>query len=151
MAVPMEQRLFADRRERQDAAELSRYEFLEYQCAGSKHSGIFAPDQGRNLVAEPDDAARLEPDHRYATRHEWRKGFDAALGFTSRLGDFADRQKRAPAAQWPVASSQQMHPAAGGAQDSERGLDVFGLEIAAERVDEQHDLAAIRAPDRRTR
>src|SRR5262245_4133743 len=151
MAVPVQQRLFANRRERRGAAELSHDEFLERQRAAGKHARIVALDQRRNLVAEPDQTARLEPDHRNATRHEWREGLDTALGFAPSLVDLADRKERAAAAQWAVIRPRQMHPAAGGAQDSERGLDVFRLEIAAERIHEQHDLAAIGGANGRLR
>src|SRR5262245_61074764 len=152
MTVPVQQRLFADRCERQRAAvELSHNEFLKHQCAGRKLARVAILDQRRNLVAEADQATWLEPDHRHATRHERREGCDAALGFAPRLLDRADGKERATAAQWPIVRPQQMNPAAGGVQNSERGFDVFRLEIAAEGIHEQHDLAAMRGPDRRTR
>src|SRR5215510_2971026 len=143
MAVPVQQRMLADRRKRQSAGKLASNKFLEHQRVLGKHSRIIVLDQRRHLVAEADQTAWLKPDHRNATRHERREGFDAALGFAPRLLDLTDRKKRAPAAQWPVVWSQQMHPAARGVQDSECGLDVLRLEITAERIHEQHDLAAI--------
>src|SRR5262245_22060556 len=147
MAVPVQQRMLADRRKRQSASKLASNEFFEHQCVLGKHSRTIALDQCRHLIAEADQTAWFEPDHRKAACHEWREGFDAALGFTPRLLDLADRKKRAPAAQWPVVWPQQMHPAAGGVQDSERGLDGLRLEITAERIHEQHDLAAISRAD----
>src|SRR5438874_2318507 len=41
-----------------------------------------------------------------------------------------------------------MHPAASCFEHRERILDILGLEIAAERIHEQHDFPAVRRPDR---
>src|SRR6266705_2996272 len=99
MAVPMQQRLFADRRKRQCVAKLFRYEFLKHQRTGRKPARVLTPDQRRNLIAEPDQAAWLKPDHRDVTLHIRREGVEAALRFLPRLLDGTDREKRAPATQ----------------------------------------------------
>src|SRR5215831_8954032 len=143
MAVPVQQRLLPDRREWERVAKLFRDDLLEHQRSGCKNACVLAPDQRRNLVAEPDQAAWLEPDHRDVALHIGREGVEAALRLVPRLLDRADREERAPAAQGPVIWAQQVHPAASRFEHSERSLDILRLEIAAERIHEQHDLAAV--------
>ena len=65
-----------------------------------------------------------------------------------RLLDQPDRKECTSAAQRPISRPRQVHPTAGRVEHRERGLDVLGLEIAAERIHEQHDLAAILRSDR---
>src|SRR5262249_59395398 len=97
-AVAVQERASADGRERQGADEVARHELLEQERARCEPARLLALEQRRNLVAEPDQATRLEADHRDAARHERRERLDAALRFAPRLVDLADREKRASAA-----------------------------------------------------
>src|SRR5207245_8285769 len=104
---------------------------------GRKVARVLAPDQRRNLITEPDQAAWLKPDHRDVTLHIRGEGVKAALRFLPRLLDRADREKRAPATQRPIGRPKHVHSAAGRFEHRERILDILGLEITAESIHEQ--------------
>ena len=127
--------------------ELARHEFLEQHGARRQPARFLGLQQRRDLVAEAEDAARLEPDHRDAARDIGLERRERALGLGARLLDQTDRQKRAAATQRPlrpVRRLRQMHAAAGGFEHGERGAEILRLEIAVEGVGEQHDFGGRR-------
>ena len=78
---------------------LAHQELLEGQRELRHGLGGIASDQARDLVAEPENAARLEPHHRHAARDIGRERIQRALHLLLRLGDRADREKSPAAAE----------------------------------------------------
>ena len=101
MAMTVQQRARGHRRARRlELVPLGRTgdEFLEGQRMGGERPRRLAAQERRNLVAEAEQAARLEPDDVGAARHVGGKRRDRALGLAARLRDQPDRQKGAAAA-----------------------------------------------------
>src|SRR6476661_6646239 len=105
-------------------------------------------DQGRNLVAEAEHAARLEPDHGDAAIDEPLDRCEYPLGFAARFIEFADGEKRAATAERPGAVTRRcdMYPIARRPQHAERRIEILALEIPIERVGE-HDNFLAALPD----
>ena len=149
VAMAVQERALGHRLERQverARRRFARQEFLEQQRVGRQRARVVAPDQRGQLVAETENAARLEPDDRHAAREQRRQRRDAAFRLAARLLDQTDREEGAPAAERTAAAVRglrQMHAVAGGGEHAERGLDVLRLEIAVEGVGEEHDRARI--------
>ena len=80
--------------------------------------GALGLDHRRHFVAEAEDAARLQPDHRHAARDEGRDRRDRPLGLAPRLIDVADREERAAATERTLRAVRglgDMHRISGGA------------------------------------
>ena len=86
------------------AASRARNSSNNNACDASS-ARVLALDQRRDLVAEAEHAARLEPDDGNSARDEGRERRDAALRLAPRLIDQPDREKRAPAAERPALPS----------------------------------------------
>src|SRR4051794_30990867 len=102
MAMAMYERTFGYRPERQlepAGRRLAHQEFFEHQRMQRKLRCAVGLEHGRHFIAESQDAARLEPDHRHAARQVWRKRRDHALSFTLGLIDATNREEGAPAAE----------------------------------------------------
>ena len=106
--------------------------------------------QREQLVAQRQQAARLEADDRHAARGERRIGRNQPIELGARLIDQAGREKRPPAAQRPAAVGglREMHAIAACDQHAQRGVEIFALVDAIEGIGEQHDLAAVGRADR---
>ena len=80
---------------------LPRQEFLEQQRVRGQEPRVVAFDERGELIAETQQAARLEADDRHSTRGERRERGDAALRLAARLIDEADGEEGASAAERP--------------------------------------------------
>ena len=89
----------AKRERRSCRLGLARQKLLEQQRLRGEPARLVAFDQRRNFVAEAEDAARLQPDHRHAALDVWRKRRERAFGFAPGLVDLADGEKGAAAAE----------------------------------------------------
>src|SRR3970040_165735 len=78
---------------------LAGEEFLQQQRLPRQRLRRIALEQGRQLVAEGEQAARLQTDDGNAARGVWREHGQRALHFAPRLVDLADRQEGAAAAE----------------------------------------------------
>ena len=147
MAMAVHERARHHRLERQLQLQLelvARQEFLEGQGMRGEPPRALALDQGRDLVAEAEDAARLEPDHRHAAADEGLDRRDDPLGLLPRLVDEARPRGTCARSTTGATSARRprdMHVVAGGAEHGERGVEILALEQAIEGVGEQHDFA----------
>ena len=144
MAVAVQQRASRHPRERQgkhSRLRLARDELLEQQRIGGHQPRLLASEQRRDLVAEAEQAARLQADHRNSARGQRRKRGDASARPRAAPVDEPDRQESAPAAQRAAAAvgrPRQVHAVSPGGEHGQRGGDVLRLEIAVESVGEEH-------------
>jgi hypothetical protein len=125
---------------------LAHQELLEGQGELPHRPGGVASDQARELVPEPENAARLEPHHRHAARDIGRERIERALHLLLRLGDRADRKKSPAAAERAGGFSGRLggkDAIARRRQHGTRRLEIFTLEIAVEGVGKQHDFRAV--------
>ena len=77
---------------------LARDEFLEQKRVRSQRIRRLSLEQGRQFIAEGEQAARFEADDRQPACDIRRKCVQRALHFTPRFFDQADREKSAAAA-----------------------------------------------------
>src|SRR5436305_1425376 len=101
MAMAVNQRTFGYRPERQlepAGRSLAYQEFLEHQRMQRELRRTVGLEHGRHFIAESQDAAWLQPDHRHPAREVGRKRRDHALGLTLGVIDPANREERTPAA-----------------------------------------------------
>src|SRR5947208_1027715 len=136
--MAMQQRTLGDRRERKLGAIGDNVcdILFEQQRVISEAARLFVFQQRRNFIAEAVETAWLKTNHGNTAIDVGRKRAYRALGFPACLVDAPDRQKRAPAAERPVAHRRDMHATSGGLEHVDRSLDVLRLEIAIEGVDE---------------
>ena len=147
MAVAVEERAATQWRERQGKPprlRLAGEEFLEQHRPARHLGGAAVLDDRRDLVAEREQAARLEADDRHAARSIGCERRERALGLFTCLVDAAHGEESAAAAQRPraaVGGGRDLDAVAAGAQHRERGAQVFRLEVAVEGVGEEDDVA----------
>src|ERR1700726_4963809 len=139
MAMAVQQRALGDGRERQAEAaglHLAREKLLKHQGLFSELAPRFPGDDPRDLVAEAEQAARLEPDDRYAAREVWRERGQHPLRLMQRFVHLADRQERAAAAQRPAAVRRRcdVHAIAAGGEHRERSVDGLALEVTVKGI-----------------
>ena len=145
--MAVEERAAAQRRERQGeppGPRLGGEEFFEQHRAARHLGGAVILDDGRDFVAEREQAARLEADDRHAARRIGCERREGALGLLPRFVDAADGEEGAAAAQRSraaVGRRRDLDAVAAGAQDAERSAQVFRLEVAVEGVGEEDDVA----------
>ena len=77
---------------------LTRDEFFEQNSVRSQGVHALTLEQGRQFVAEGEQAARFEADDGYSPCDIRRKRIHRALHFTARFIDQSDRQEGAAAA-----------------------------------------------------
>ena len=119
---------------------LARQELAEQQGAVGQRVGRGARQQRPELVAQREQAGRLQPDHRHRRRPE----LSSVRRASSRaLSTMPAARKRAAAAEWTAALIGQPHAIAGGSQHAQRGAQVLRFEPAIERVGKQQHLAAL--------
>ena len=106
--------------------------------------------QRKQLVAQRQQAARLEANDRHAARGERRIGCNQTIEFATGVVDKTGRQKRPPAAERPAAlgGCWHMHAVSAVDQHAQCRVEIFALVEAIEGIGEQHHLAAIFGPDR---
>src|SRR5262245_26659268 len=105
--MAVQQRAFGHRLERQPQPALlglARDELLEQERVLGQWTHILALEQGRQLVAETENAARLESHDRNSAPDQRCERGDAALGLAAGLIDEAHGEKRAPAAERATAA-----------------------------------------------
>ena len=154
VAMAVQDRLLGDRRERQiepPGLRLARQELLEQE--GMRREALRRrPGQQRGeLVAE--GRAGSSARGRRPARRARRTARSAA---STRSASAAPRRRARPtgtcgrsrAAAPPFGGRRHVHAVAAGAEHGERRVEVLALEIAIERVGEEHDLAPVRRADR---
>jgi len=151
VAVAVQQGAPSHRLERQlqrARVRLARQKFLEQQRVRRQRPCTFALHKRRNLVAEAQQAARLEPDHRNAAIKIRTQRSDRSFGLATRLIDESHGKERSPAAERTatVERSRHMHAATRSSQHVDRRRDGLAFEVAIERVREQHDLPLLPGP-----
>src|SRR5262249_12179468 len=139
--------LFRQRLQRQielPLLALARQEFLEQQGVRRQRIGCLALYQRRQLVAERQQAARLEAEDRHAARDIGRERLERALPPLARLLDQPDREEGAATAQRPLVAvlrQRRIHAVPAGGEHAAGGVEILALEITVEGVGKQHDLA----------
>src|SRR5262249_61845128 len=74
-------------------------QLLEQKCVRGQAAALFPLQQRRDLVAEAEHAARLEPDERNSALDKGCERGNATLRLAPRLGDEPDCEKGASAAE----------------------------------------------------
>ena len=100
--MAVQQRPFANLLQRQlqtSCIRLTRQELLEGQREAGKALRPLALHHRRHFVAEAEQAAWLEADHRHTARDERFERRQRALGLDARFVDLADGEEGASAAQ----------------------------------------------------
>ncbi len=149
VTVTVDERALGQRLERQvepAGRRLAHQKLLEHQRMHRKLLRRLRLDHRRHFVAEAEDAARLQPDHRHAALHERLDRRDHALGLAPRLIDTADGKERAAAAERALHAIHgfgDVHLVTRRMQHCDGRVEVLALEIAVERIGEQHDLARL--------
>ena len=99
--MAVQQRFAGDRAERQlqtSGFGLAHQEFLEQQRVRADTFRGVIGTQRKQLVAQGQQTARLQPDDRHAARGKRRVGRDQPVEFGARVVDETRRQKRSSAA-----------------------------------------------------
>ena len=119
---------------------LAHQEFLEQEGVVGDRLRLLAQPHGEKLVAQGEQARRLEADDRHALGDERRSAREQPLGLVARLVDLAGREIGAPTAQRPRADGRpgDGDPMAGRLEHAPRGMQDLGLEIVGEGVGEDH-------------
>jgi len=142
VTVAVEQRLpaVAAEPQREPPASLANEKLLEQERLPGDGAGVVAAQEVDALVAEGEEARRLEPDDRHTATRVGRQPRDVPGGVLARLGQHALGDERAPAA--PAVD--QHDAIAGRLEHLDGGDRDLRHVVGRERVVEQHHLAARR-------
>ena len=135
----------AERKLQPPGLRLAHQKFLEQHRMRADRFGVVVGPQRQQFVAQRQQAARLQPDDRHATRGKRRKACDQPVQLGARLIDKPGRKERAPAAQRPsvIHWPRDMDAITTLDQHAQRGVEIFPLIGAIESICEQHDFAAV--------
>ena len=146
VAMAVDQNGLVDGREAEvEAAGLrfAGHELLEQQRLLRDRDRLVAEMHRQRLVAQRQQARRLEPDDGDAGLGERQQRIDQLADARLRFGDAAARQRRASAAVVTAPAVERVHGVAGRPEHVGSGVRVLGFEQAVEGVDEeQRRLAA---------
>ena len=152
MAMAVHQRAVGDLLQRKiepPGVRLARQEFLEGQRLLGEPLAPLALHHRRHFVAEAEQAARLQTDHRNAARDERRRARPACARPRGALRRPCRRRERCGRSTAGATSHRRlgdMHAIAAGVQHRERRIEILALEIAVERIGEEHDLRSSARP-----
>ena len=121
----------------------ARDELLEQQRVLRHEFGLVAQTQHQSLVAQRQQAGRLQPDDGHAGFGQWVKDIDQGTQAFAGLIDHAAAEIGAAAAQVRALGAWRMQHIAGGAQHGRGGQRVLGFKVAVEGVHEEHRRAAV--------
>ena len=133
MAVQMRRApaLVGERQGHAAGGEIGRERLLEQEGGRRQRLDLRLRQQRGELVAEGEEAGRLEPDDPRAPRHEGRERVERAAGLPPRLVDQARREVGAAAAERAAAAARldPVQPVAGGREHPLGRLQVLALVV----------------------